>query len=239
MPTKTLFPTLGVVRSPISRLALLSLLFLSGGGCDNNSPIAPAPPPPRPATPPPPVTLTTVKLEGRVLDEINEPVRGATIQHLYPPDGSLRTTTTDDTGSFSLTVERPANRPGITLHVEREGYESADIHVEAAEASSEVLLKTYRSLTIIPGEFQATLSLPTSVCWWEPICRRATVSAPPGKLLNIKVVPADGLEYAGLAGRDQLQWGYNFPNELTVPGGADVWIAVRQFGRVTIIATER
>ena len=239
MPNKH-FPTLVVVRSQISRLALLSLLTLSVAGCDNNNPIAPAPPPPRPSPPPsPPVPVTTVTLEGRVLDELNQPVQGARITHSTGPSGSLSSTVADDSGRFSLTVEWPVNRSSIYLRVEREGYEAAETRVETAAASETVLLKVYTSLTISAGEFQTTLSLPTTDCWWEPICRRATVSAPPGKLVNIKVVPVDGLEYAGLAGWDQLEWGYNFPNELTVAGGVDVWIAVRQFGRVTIIATER
>ena len=52
----------------------------------------------------------------------------------------------------------------------------------------------------------------------------------------LEVLPADGQDYAGLGVRDQMLVGYNFPSQLAVPNGAEVWIVVRHLGRVTLHA---
>ena len=65
------------------------------------------------------------------------------------------------------------------------------------------------------------------------------MNSPSGKPVDIEVRPADGEEYAGLALSDQLEWGFNFPSRVTVPGGAEVWIVVRQPGWVTVGAVDR
>ena len=83
------------------------------------------------------------------------------------------------------------------------------------------------------------VSLDYECAWLEPICRRAIVSSPSEKLVDIEVIPADGQEYVGLALKEQLPWGYDFPSRVTVSGGVEVWIVVRQKGRVTVVATDR
>lgn len=220
-------------------LALLSLLVLPASGCDNNGVAGPTPPPP-----PPPAGMTSVRLEGRVLDERNQPVEGASLRAnpWSPARGPAPGTTTDETGSFSLTLEWQANwAPPLSLAVDREGYESFIVPVPAAEASRALLISIYRSLTISPGEsIQTTVSLPSYPCALEPLCRRVGVNAPSGKPIDIEVVPADGQPYAGLALADQVvDWYANFPSRVTVSGGDSVWIAVRQPGRVNVIATGR
>ena len=74
--------------------------------------------------------------------------------------------------------------------------------------------------------------------WVEPICRRAIINSPSGKLVEIEVIPAAGQDYVGLALQEQLPWGYDFPSRVTVSGGVEVWIVVRQERRVTVVATE-
>ena len=122
--------TVAIVRSNVSRSALLGLLVLSASGCENNSILTPTP---IPLPPSPSATLTTVRFEGRVLDEHNnQPVEGAriTLTFINPggPTERIRTTppstTADDAGGFSLTVDLPENWLGVTLRVDREGYDS-------------------------------------------------------------------------------------------------------------------
>jgi hypothetical protein len=218
--------TIAVVQSKTSRSALLGWLVLSASGCENTSIPAPTPQPP-------PVTVLTVRLEGRVLDEHNQPVGGAWI------GGPRSSTTADEKGSFSLTVDWPSNWRAVGLGVSREGYESNRVSVAADEATRPVLINLYRSLTISPGE-----TIPTSVslrsytdCGWEPYCRRVIVNSSSDKFVDIEVIPADSQDYAGLAVGDELQSGYNFPRRVTASGGDEVWIVVRQLGQVTIVAT--
>ena len=177
--------------------------------------------------------MATVRLEGRVLDDLSQPVEHARIA------GPGSSTTADETGSFSLTVDWPSNWPAVTLHVDREGYESSMVSVPTAEANRPVLINVYRSLTISPGETIATsVSLRLSAdCGWDPYCRRVIVNSSPDKLVDIEVIPADSHDYAGLAVGNELQSGYNFPRRVTASGGDEVWIVVRQLGRVTIVAT--
>ena len=219
--------------------ALLSLLLLFGG-CGNDSGVAPTPPPPRPSPyPPPPAPDRIVRLEGRVLDEHDQPVEGARITQPYWPSGTLASTTADDAGRFILDANWPEHWPGISLTVDREGYEGTGMGLAAHEATREVIMKMYRLLTISTGErLLATLSIRTAgACWWEPICRRVRVNAPSGQPVDLEVTSSDGQEHVGLAfGDQQLFWESNFPSRVTVPGGVDVWIAVRQLGRVTLRA---
>ena len=220
-------------------LALLSLLVLSASGCDNNSSAGPTPKPP-----PPPAGMTSVRLEGRVLDEHNQPVEnvGLTAQPWLPARGPAPGATTDDTGSFSFTLDWQTNwAPPLSLDVRREGYEPLSVPVSRAEASRALLINIYKSLAIGAGEsIQATVSLQAYPCGMEPLCRRVGVNATSGKPIDIEVVPADGQPYAGLALADQVvDWYANFPSRVTVSGGDSVWIAVRQPGRVNVIATGR
>jgi hypothetical protein len=81
--------------------ALLSLLVLAAAGCGNST-VAPTPLPTSLSA------LTTVRLEGQVLDEHNQPVEGArvTLRSIYPVAPiEPRSVITDDKGSFSLTLE--------------------------------------------------------------------------------------------------------------------------------------
>jgi hypothetical protein len=230
--------TIAVLHSKASRSALLSLLVLLASGCGNNSSVTPTPLPPAPSV--------TVRLEGRVLDEHDQPVEGARITLTYiHPGGPIASSgptapsiTADDTGAFSLILNLPANWQRLTLRVDREGYESdARIFVEA-RAIRALLINMYRSLTISPGQsIQTAVSLRSLYCGFEGNpCRRVIVNSPPGKLVDLEVIPADGQEYAGLAVRDQVALGYDFPRRLTVSGGDEVWIVVGQLGRVTLRA---
>jgi hypothetical protein len=158
---------------------------------------------------------------------------------LSNPGGSVPSTTADDAGSFTLNVDWPANWPGITLRIDREGYETADASVPRAEATRAVLINMYRFLTISPGESIQILSFPWTDCGPEPLCRRAMVDAPSGTLVDLEAMPAEGQEYAGLAPRDQLSWGASLPSRVTVPGGVEIWIFVRQPGQVTLRAAGR
>ena len=231
-------PTIPVVRSKARRSALLSLLVMVVSGCGN----------PRSVTPTSP--SATVRLEGRVLDEHNQPVEGARITLTYiHPGGPIENTrptapsiTADGTGTFGLMLDLPANWQQVTLRVDREGYESdARIFVEAAEASRAVFINMYRSLTISPGQsIQTTVSLLSHDCGFDARpCRRVIANAPSGKLVDIEVSPEDGQEYVGLAVRDQVALGYDFPSRVTVSGGDEVWIVVGQPGRVTLRAAGR
>ncbi len=225
----------GITRRKTSQLALLSFLFVPAFGCGDTASLAPTPLP----SSPPPVNVTPVRLEGHVLDEHGQPVDGARITPLYLPGGAAPSATADHTGSFSITVGWPANWPGITLRVERDGYEFADVPVQADDASA-VRINIYKTLAISAGEsIQATLSLRVGDCGFEPYCRRAIVNAPSGQLVDIEVIATEGQEYVGLALRDQLIWGRTFPTRLTAPGGAEVWIFARQVGRVTLRAVGR
>jgi hypothetical protein len=81
------------------------------------------------------------------------------------------------------------------------------MHVDPVAATRGVLINLYRSLTISPGgSIQAMVSLDYECAWLEPICRRAIVSSPSEKLVDIEVIPADGQEYVGLALKEQLPW---------------------------------
>jgi hypothetical protein len=234
------FLTFAVVRSKASRWALLSLLVVSASGCEGNS-LTPTPLPPPSAT---------VRLDGRVLDEHNQPVAGAriTLTYIHPsrPMADIRATapsiTADDTGAFSLMLDLPADWQQVTLRVDREGYESdARIFVGAAEASRALLINMYRSLTISAGQsIQTMVSLRSHDCGFDgKPCRRVIANSPPGKLLDLEVSPEDGQEYVGLAVRDQVVLGYDFPRRVTVSGGDEVWIVVGQLGRVTLRAARR
>lgn len=229
--------TIAVVHSKASRSALLSLLVLLASGCGNTG-VTPTPLPPAPSV--------AVRLEGRVLDEHDQPVEGARITLSYiHPGGSIAnsgatapSTTADDTGAFSLILNLPANWQQLTLRVDRGGYESdTRIFVEAG-AIRALLINMYRSLTISPGQsIQTAVSLRSLYCGFEGNpCRRVIVNSPPGKLVDIEVIPADGQEYVGLAVRDQVALGYDFPRRVTVSGGDEVWIVVGQLGRVTLRA---
>jgi hypothetical protein len=229
---------------PISVLSIAAASFLAASGC-SDSPVAPSPQPPSP-----PATLTTVTLEGRVLDEQNQPVEGAriTLTHVHPTGpianfgGTAPRVTADDTGHFTLNLELPANWQQVTLRVDREGYES-DTRIWFVRAAPRALLiSLYRSLTISPGEsIQTTVSLPSFACWLEESpCRRVSVNAPSGKLVDIEVIPEDGQEDVGLAvGNPPRPDG--LPRQVTVSGGDDVWIVNRlgQLGRVTLRAAGR
>lgn len=230
-------PTLAVVRSKASRSALLSLLVLSAFGCDNNRSLPPLGPTPLP------LPSSTVTLEGLVLDEQNQPVGGARITLRYVnPGGPVAgpSVTADDTGGFSLSLDLPVNWQGVTLRVDREGYESNEWVGAWPGGTDAVLIKVYRSLTISPGEsIQTTVSLPSYACGWSE-CRRVGVNAPSGTRVDIEVFPADGQEYVGLARRDERSL-YPLPRQVTVSGGDDVWIVVGigQLGRVTLRAAGR
>jgi hypothetical protein len=236
--------TIPLARSKASRTALLSLLVLSASGCGDSSNITPPPLGPTPL----PLPSTTVTLEGLVLDEQNQPVGGARITLAYiqgtgPTSGP--SVTADNTGSFSLALDLPANWPQVHLDVERDGYESTSIGVRPDAATRAVLITTYRSLTISPGEsIQTTVSLvslPSFVCgaWDKHPCRRVRVNAPSGTLVDIEVFPADGQEYVGLAAGRYARYEDNLPRQVTVSGGDDVWIVVGKLGRVTLRAGGR
>lgn len=230
--------SIAVVHSRASRSALLSLLVLAASGCGNNSSVTPTSP------------SATVRLEGRVLDEHNQPVEGAriTLTYIHPggPIENIRATapsiTADDTGTFSLMLDLPADWQQVTLRVDREGYESdARIFVVAAAASRAVVINMYRSLTISAGQsIQTTVSLLSHDCGFDgKPCRRVIANSPSGQLVDIEVSPEDGQEYVGLAVRDQVVLGYDFPRRVTVSGGDEVWIVVGQLGRVTLRAAGR
>jgi hypothetical protein len=238
-------PTLAVLRSTASRSALLGLLVLTVSGCGDNAPTPLAPTPlvptlaPTPPTPTPPPPWPRV--EGRVLDEQNQPVQGARVTHRG------NSTTADDAGGFSLTVDLPdyaAQWPYITLRVDREGYEAADAVVKWAEA---ILINMYRSLTISPGEsIEITVSLPSSsyLCsmgWYDTNpCRLVKVNSPSGELVDLEVFPADRQKEIGLArAREQSEFAADLPRRLTVAGGDEVWIVVGEPGRVTLRAAGR
>jgi hypothetical protein len=226
----------GVNGRRASRSALLGLLVLTVSGCGDNAPTPLAPTPLAPTPLPLPSTL-----EGRVLDEQNQPVGGAritltSIQPTGPKSGP--SVTADDTGSFSLTLNLPANWRHVTLRAGREGYESNEWVFVSRGQHHAVPIKVYRSLTISPGEsIQTTVSLDFYACGWFE-CRRVRVNAPSGTLVDIEVFPADGQEYVGLARRDELSL-YPLPRQVTVSGGDDVWIVVEQLGRVTLRAAGR
>jgi hypothetical protein len=230
-----------VVPLKANRLALLSLALLSASGCGDNSSVTPTPLPSPSAA---------IRLEGRVLDEHAQPVIGAriTLTHIHAagPIESSRTiapgATADHTGTFSLTLDLPANWQAVTLRVDREGYESDDrIFVEAAQAARAVLINMYQSLTIRPGEsIRTAVSLRSFDCGFDgKPCRRVIADSPSGKLVDIEVVPEDGQEYVGLAVGDQVVLGYDFPRRVTVSGGEAVWIVVGELGRVALHADGR
>ena len=240
--------SIDVVRSNTRRAALLAVLVLSAAGCDSKS-IPPTMPGPPGLPPLPSATLTTVRLEGRIVDEhTDQGVEGALITITWinpgPPfDLSGMTppsTSADDTGSFSLAVDLPENWFGVTLRVDRDGYDSVGgTYLQKTEATRTLLIGMYRSLTIRPGESIATaVSLRSDYCGYlmDP-CRRVSVNAPSGKLVEIEVVPADDLESVGLAIEADLNSGFNFPRKVTVSGGDPIWIVVGQLGRMTLRAT--
>lgn len=237
-----------IVRSNTRRLALLAGLVFSAAGCDSTS--IPLTMPASTGLPPlPSVTRTTVHLEGRIVDEHTEHgVEGAriTVTWINPgPPFDLTgmtppSTSADATGSFNLTLDLPENWLGVTLRVERDGYDSVgNMYLPKAEATRLRLIGMYRSLTIRPGESIATaVSLRSDYCGYlmEP-CRRVSVDAPSGKLVEIEVVPLDGLESVGLSTEGDLNSGFNFPRKVTVSGGEPIWIVVSQLGRMTLRAT--
>jgi hypothetical protein len=232
-------PTLAVLRSKASRSALLGLLVLTVSGCGDDAPTPLAPTPP--AATPPPGPSVTVRLEGRVLDEQNQPVAGATVRLLSPPVGPAPSTTADDAGGFSLTVDWLAHWRSITLRADRQGYEVANVHVQQSpEASREVLITMHRSLTISPGEsIRITVSSRFFCGEWETEpCRRALVNAPSGESVDLEVVPADGPTEAGLL-RAQFGLLRDLSSRLTVAGGDEVWIVVDKPGLVTLRAAGR
>jgi hypothetical protein len=241
-------PTLAVVRSKASRSALLSLLVLTVSGCGDNAPTPLAPTPLAP-TPLAPTPTPTVTFEGLVLDEQNQPVEGAriTLTHVHPTGpianvgGTAPRVTADDTGHFTLNLELPANWQQVTLRVDREGYESDTRIFFVRAAPRALLISLYRSLTISPGEsIQTTVSLPSFACGLEERpCRRVSVNAPSGKLVDIEVIPADGQEDVGLAVGNPHFWPDGLPRQVTVSGSVEVWILVGQLGRVTLRAAGR
>jgi hypothetical protein len=228
--------TVAAAPSKGVRSVLLSLLALSASGCGSPSNVAPTPVTPTPT--PPPSPSVPVSLEGRVLDEREEPIEGATITGSTYFAGSLANTSTDNAGRFSLTVDLQERWDSVTLRAVRDGYETARVNVHSDEAARAILVYVYRSLTISPGEsIQTTLSdRPIFDCGFYPVCRRAVVNAASGTRVDVGVMPADGQEYAGLAFGDQLIWGYNFPGQVTMSGGGEVWIVGHQPGRVTLRA---
>lgn len=235
-------------RSNARRAALLGLLVLSAAGCDSKSI-----PPTMPATtglpPLPSATRTTVRLEGRIVDEhTDQGVEGARITIIWINPGppfdmtgvTPPSTSADVTGSFNLTVDLPENWLGVTLRVDRDGYDSVGgTYLPKTEATRHLRIGMYRSLTIRPGESIATaVSLRSDYCGYlmEP-CRRVSVDAPSGKLVEIEVIPEDGLESVGLSTEADLNSGFNFPRKVTVSGGEPIWIVVGQLGRMTLRAT--
>ena len=235
-------------RSNARRAALLGLLVLWAAGCDSKS-IPLTRPAPTGLPPLPSATRTTVRLEGRLVDEHTEQgVEGARIMITWINPGppfdmtgmTPPSTSADETGRFSLTVDLPENWLGVTLRVDRDGYDSVGgTYLPKTEATRPLLIGMYRSLTIRPGESIATaVSLRSDYCGYlmEP-CRRVSVNAPSGKLVEIEVIPEDGLESVGLSNEADLNSGFNFPRKVTVSGGDPIWIVVRQLGRMTLRAT--
>ena len=139
----------------------------------------------------------------------------------------------------SLPVDLPENWLGVTLRVERDGYDSvAGNYLPKTEAVRALHIGMYRSLSIRPGESIATaVSLRSDHCGYlmEP-CRRVSVDAPSGKLVEIEVVPSDSQDSVGPATEPDLNSGFNFPRKVTVLGGDKVWIVMGQLGRVVLCA---
>jgi hypothetical protein len=246
--------TVAAVRSKAGRSALLCLLVLSVSGCGDNGSVTPTPLGPTPLGPtPPPGPRVTVRLEGRVLDEQNQPVAGARITNLphLNLDGTAPSTTADDAGGFSLTVDWLAQwlttPVPVVYRVDREGYEGIDASVPSTDATTrEVLINMYRLLTISPGESiegAVSLDFPRYRCggWWETYpCRRVLVNAPSGELVDLDVFPADGQKEVGLARREsEFESVVDLPSRMTVAGGDEVWIVVGELGRVKLRAASR
>jgi hypothetical protein len=203
-------PTLAVLRSKASRSALLGLLVLTVSGCGDNAPtpLAPTPLAPTPA----PAPAATIRVEGRVLDEQNQPVQGARVTLLSPtPVGPVPSTTADNAGGFSLTVDWQAHWLEITLGVDREGFEAAWESVSSADATREVLITMYRALTISPGKSIHITAPSVSAAggggsrflcgesdWDASFCRPVLVNAPSGESVDLEVFPADGQTEVGL-----------------------------------------
>jgi hypothetical protein len=235
------------IHRHFTRIAF-GLLVLSAVGCENSNILTP-PPAPTGLPPLPSATRTTVRLEGRVFDEhTDQPVEGARITITWinpgPPmdltGATPPSTTADGTGSFSLAVDLPDNWLGVTLRVERDGFDPVGgTYLQKTEAVRALSIGMYRSLTIRPGESIATaVSLRSDHCGYlmEP-CRRVSVDAPTGKLVEIEVVGEDTQHNVGLAIEADLGSGFNFPRKVTVLGGDKVWIVAGQLGRVTLRAT--
>jgi hypothetical protein len=213
----------------------------------------PTPTPVPTATPTPvpsPVPLIPVSVSGLVIDaDSNAKLPGAIVtlatvgtpNQIIGPDPPVRATA-DESGSFRLTENIPADWVGIGLDIAREGYERQNSNlwsVMPSTVNNIITVATYPILTLRAGETLSTrVHLDHYVCADEYLCRRIVVDASPSEPLDLELTPISGSQKAGLITTPGLFLGTSFPRQMTLTKG-EVWIATDRDTQVTIRATRR
>ena len=183
---------------------LLSALVVACGG----SPSAPTAEGPPPIGEPPVFVLTTLMLKGRVVDDLDKPVAGATVtvdpSAAADPSAPAHATT-DGSGAFAFpatlrTTEVAGHAP---VKIDRDGYEGAWTSIRA---NADTTITVYPTITIHAGgtlRARVVAAAPYA-CGLEGYrCRRIVVE-PSGAPVVVEILGIDG-EDVGLLDDESSQ----------------------------------
>lgn len=230
------------------RTLLILLVLAATAGCEGNRTTPPTGPTMTPGpTPHAPVPTVTVRVEGRIIGERDEPVPGAVVAATdfcagdcaSVPGTPAVSQGADDQGVFVLMVNLPSNWSQVNVQVTRDGFEPTRSFVPSTEAASAVL-RLLPIVTIRPGKsIETRLFLGTFFCGDESwICRRIVVESAAGESMDLEVIPRDGQEVGLIVGPESTHPISPSPPRRVTMSSGEVWL-YGSVGRVTVRAHRR
>ena len=180
-----------------NRLGVLFLAAIVTCGCNGQSTTQPTPVVPV-VTPQPTGTsiVAPVRVLGRVIDDVNNPVAGARVTRW---DSLTETTISDADGAFEMTLALKAQDRSFWVTVEKAGYETSELN-RSVDTAATTSLRLHQSRSIAAGESLASVINPDdSACGyhWGYFCRRVRVRSESSGTLTLEVV-SDAVTGLGL-----------------------------------------
>jgi hypothetical protein len=230
---------------PIGIRRLFAVIVVASlAGCDGSR-TTPAGPTGGPTITPAPTTVS-VRLEGKIIGERDEPVPGAVVTTtgfcgpgLCASMAPVVSQAADGQGNFVLLANLHPQWDQLNVEVTRDGFERTRYFIMPNEAKTTVL-RLLPKLTIRPGQsFETRLFFGTFNCGdegWN--CRRIVVESPTGESMDLEVIPGDGQEVGLIVGPESTHpWSPVPPRRVTMSSG-EVWL-YGDPGRVRVKAHRR